>query len=58
MTQQRFTGEWSQRQRAELLRRKSQILEAVIEALKKVNDVEVQKPSLDVDSIVDYITRG
>ena len=57
-TQQRFTGEWSQRQRAELLRRKSQILEAVIEALKKVNDVEVQKPSLDVDSIVDYITRG
>lgn len=57
-TQQRFTGEWSQRQKAELLRRKSQVLEAVIEALKKVNDVEVQKPSLNVDSIVDYITEG
>ena len=57
-TQQNFTGEWTQRQRAELLRRRSELLAAVIEALKEVNDVEVNKPNLDVDSFVDYLYKG
>ena len=57
-TQQNFTGEWTQRQRAELLRRRSNLLSAVIEALKVVNDVEVNKPNLDVDTFVDYLYKG
>lgn len=57
-TQQNFTGEWTQRQRAELLRRRSNLLAAVIEALKVVNDVEVNKPNLDVDTFVDYLYKG
>ena len=57
-TQQNFTGEWTQRQRAELLRRRSQLLAAVIEALKVVNDIAVEKPNLDVDTFVDYLYKG
>lgn len=57
-TQQNFTGEWTQRQRAELLRRRSELLAAVIEALKEVNDTVVEKPNLDVDGFVDYIYKG
>ena len=57
-TQQYFTGEWTQRQRAELLRRRSQLLAAVIEALKEVNDNYVEEPSLDVDKFVDFLYKG
>ena len=57
-TQQTFTGEWTQRQRAELLRRRSQLLAAVIEALKVVNDVAVEKPNLNVDELVNYLYKG
>ena len=57
-TQQKFTGEWTQRQRAELLKRKSDLLAAVIAALKEVNDTDVQTPLFDVDAVVDYITEG
>lgn len=57
-TQQNFTGEWTQRQRAELLRRRSDLLAAVIEALKVVNDTEAAQPNLDVDSFVDYLCKG
>lgn len=57
-TSQLFSGEWSQRQRAELLKRKSQLLEAVIGALKEVNDIDTVESELDVDRLVKYINRG
>lgn len=57
-TQQFFTGEWSQRERAELLRRRSVLLEAVIEALKKVNDVQVDGSNLNVDTFTKYLIYG
>lgn len=57
-TLQNFTGAWTQRQKAELLRRRSQILAAVIEALKEVNDVETERPNLDVQKLVNFIHNG
>lgn len=57
-TAQEFTGEWTQRQRAELLRRRSQLLEAVTTALKEVNDAEAKPANLDVENFVDYLYRG
>lgn len=57
-TMQNFTGAWTQRQKAELLRRRSQILSAVIEALKEVNDVEVERPNLDVKTFLNYLHYG
>lgn len=57
-THQDFTGEWTQRQRAELLRRRSQLLEAVIAALKEVNDCKTCDPNLDVDTLVNFIYKG
>lgn len=57
-TTQYFTGEWTQRQRAELLRRRSAILAAVIQALKEVNDVEASQSNLDVDAMVNYLHNG
>lgn len=57
-TMQKFTGEWTQRQRAELLRRRSVLLEAVITALKEVNDGEAESPNLNVDGFIDYLYKG
>jgi hypothetical protein len=57
-THQEFTGEWTQRKRAELLRRRSNLLNAVIVALKEVNDIEAKKPNLDVDALMSYIHYG
>lgn len=57
-TMQNFTGAWTQRQRAELLRRRSTILAAVVEALKEVNDVEADRPNLDVKHLFDFIHYG
>ena len=54
-TSQMFTGEWTQRERAELLRRRSVLLEAVIEALKKVNDVETDVPNLRTEDMLEYL---
>lgn len=45
-TSQMYTGEWTQRERAELLRRRSKLLAAV--ALKKINDNGVDPQNLDV----------
>ena len=57
-THQDFTGEWTQRKRAELLRRKSAVLNAITAALKEVNDVEVEKENLDADALVKFIHYG
>ena len=57
-TAQLFSGEWSQRERAELLRRRSKLLEAVIEALKEVNDIECTKSELNSEALMRYIQSG
>ena len=57
-TVQNFTGEWTHRQRAELLNRKSKLLGAVIEALKDINDIESVETGLDVDKFIGYLTYG
>ena len=57
-TLQKFTGAWTQRQRAELLQRRSKILAAVIEALKVVNDNEAQSPNLSVEKLINFLHHG
>lgn len=57
-TFQQFTGKWTQRQRAELLRRRSQLLAAVIEALKEVNDVEAEAPNLAITDMLNFLHYG
>ena len=54
-TSQNFSGEWTQRQKAELLKRRSQLLTAVVEALKVVNDTPVIESSFDVDIFFRYM---
>ena len=57
-THQEFTGEWTQRQRAELLRRKSNLLNAITVALKEVNEVEAKESNLDVEALIKFIHYG
>lgn len=57
-TSQIFSGEWNHRQRTELLRRRSVLLKAVIEALKVVNDVEAAESELNVKALLNYIHQG
>lgn len=57
-TLQEFTGGWTQRQKAELLRRRSQLLAAVVEALKEVNDTVSEKPNLNVETLVNFLHHG
>lgn len=55
---QKFTGEYSHRQRAELLRRRSKLLTAVIEALKTANDVEVIPSEMSAEKLFGYLHQG
>ena len=57
-THQEFTGEWTQHQRAELLRRKSDLLNAITVALKEVNEVEAKEANLDVEALIKFIHYG
>ena len=57
-THQEFTGEWTQRKRTELLRRKSAILNAITVALKEVNEVEAKDANLNVDALINFIHYG
>jgi hypothetical protein len=57
-TLQNFTGAWTQRQRAELLRRRSQILAAIVEALKEVNDVPAEQENLNVEGLINFLHYG
>lgn len=54
-TYQKFSGEWSHRQRAELLARRSKLLTAVIQALKECNEVECKNSTLTADKIFGYL---
>lgn len=57
-TMQKFSGEWTQTQKAQLLDRKSRLLNAVIAALKEVNDVEAAQSNLDVKAVLNFIHKG
>lgn len=57
-TFQKFSGEWSHRQRAEVLRRRTTMLTAIIEALKIANECEVIQSSLTANKIFNYLHRG
>lgn len=57
-THQEFTGEWTQRKRAELLKRKSDILAAITVALKQVNEVEAEDSNLNVKALIDFLHYG
>jgi hypothetical protein len=54
-TQQKFTGEWSHRERAELLRRRSKLLQAVVEALKIANEKEAITSNVTGKKIFEYL---
>lgn len=57
-TFQKFTGETSHRERAEILRRRSILLGSVIEALKIANEAEIVQSELTADKIFNYLHRG
>jgi hypothetical protein len=55
---QRFSGEWSHRQRAELLKRRTRLLTAVIEALKICNEAEAISSPVTSEKIFRYLHKG
>lgn len=57
-THQRFSGEWTARQRAELLDRRSKLLGKVLVALKECNEAEAISSVLSAKSLFDYLHRG
>jgi len=57
-TYQKFSGEWSHRERAELLRRRTKLLNAVIEALKVSNDAEAIKSNMNADKLFNFLHTG
>ena len=57
-THQRFSGEWSHRERAELLRRRTKLLSGVIEALKSANDVEAVTSQMNAGKLFGYLHSG
>lgn len=54
-TYQTFSGEWTPRQRALLLRRRTTLLNAVIEAIKVANEAPVEKSELTAERIFGYL---
>lgn len=54
-TIQKFSGEWTQRQRAALLKRRTQLLTAIAEAIKVANDVEALSSSLTGEKVFRFL---
>lgn len=54
-THQNFSGEISQREKANILKKRSVLLTAIIEALKECNNVEVEQSELNSDKIFKYL---
>lgn len=52
---QKFSGQWSQKERADSLRRKHLLLVAVVEALKTCNEVEAVESALTSEKIFGHI---
>lgn len=57
-TRQVFSGEWSQVQRANALKRRNTLLTAVIKALKEANDCECLISDLTAEKIFGYILNN
>lgn len=57
-TVQDFSGEWSRKQKADLLERVDKLLDAVVAAMKDVNDVVAEKSNLDTESLMAYMLSG
>ena len=55
ITQQNYSGEWTHSQRARLLKRKDDLLKAVIVALKRANDIEVVQNNVDAKVVINFI---
>lgn len=54
-TLQRFSGQWSQRQKAEALKRRTILLVAITKALKDCNDVEAISSTITSGKIFGYL---
>lgn len=54
-TYQKFSGEASHRERAEILQRRAKLLTAVIEALKVCNDIEAVQSNVTADKLFSYL---
>ena len=54
-TNQTFTGEWSHIQRAGVLKRRGDLIVAVVKALKECNDCDVVKSTLNAKRIFGYL---
>ena len=57
-TNQKFSGEWSHRLRAETLRRRGELLSAIVTALKKCNDAEAVQSELTAKKVFGYLFYG
>lgn len=57
-TMQKFTGEWSTRQRAEVLSRRNKLVTAVVTALKVANEAEVVTSEMTADKLFGYLHEG
>lgn len=57
-TVQEFSGEWSHRERAGALKRRSDLLIAITKALKESNECEIVESTLTAERIFGYILKG
>ena len=57
-TRQKFSGEWSELQRAQALKRIQDLDMAVTDALKRANDVPIVESNMKASTIFDYIFYG
>lgn len=57
-TFQRFSGEYSQKQRADILRRRTKLVTAVVEALKVANDAETVSSDMTSAKLFGYLHQG
>ena len=56
-THQKFSGEFTQRKKADILKRRSALLAGVIEALKECNNCEAVESKLNADKIFGYLIK-
>jgi hypothetical protein len=54
-TRQRFSGEWTQRDKALALRKRTTLITAIVEALKVCNEAEAVESELTSDKIFGYL---
>lgn len=57
-TLQHFSGEYTQRQKAEILQRRSKLLEAIEVAMKQANDTPVVESNLSASTLFNYLHRN